>query len=53
MPTSKRFHFLGIRAGESSFQVRRGESLKNFIVVDGGIQTHDPKNHGPADDAIC
>ena len=38
--------------GESIFQVRHGESLKKFDVVDGGIRTQDPTTHGPADDAI-
>ena len=32
--------------GESNFQVRHGESLKKFIIVDSGIRTHDSKKHG-------
>ena len=32
--------------GESIFQVRHGECLKKLLLVDGGIQTHDPKTHG-------
>ena len=28
-----------------------GRGGKGF--VDGGDRTHDPKTHGPADDAIC
>ena len=52
MSISKRFHYPGY-TGETNFQVRHGESLKKFIIVDGGIRTHDPKTHGSADDAIC
>ena len=29
--------------GESIFQVGHEESLKKFIIVDGGIRIHDPK----------
>ena len=29
--------------GGSIFQLRRGESLKKFIIVDDGIRTHDSK----------
>ena len=39
--------------GESILQGRHGESLKKFIIVDGGIRTHDPKNPWSVDDAIC
>ena len=28
------------------FQDRHGENLKQFIIVDGGDRTHDPKTHG-------
>ena len=31
--------------GERIFQVRHGESLKKFIIVDGGSRTHDPETH--------
>ena len=27
-------------------QIRHGERLKKFIMVDGEVRTHDPKNHG-------
>ena len=45
VPISTRFHFLGI-PGRIFFQVRHGESRKSLLLVDGGIQTHDPKTHG-------
>ena len=42
--------------GESIAQVRHGERLKKYIIyllVDGGIGTHDPKNPWSVDGAIC
>ena len=39
--------------GKNIFQVRHGECLKKFIIVDGGIRTHDPKKPWYVDDAIC
>ena len=42
---SKRFHLLGI-PGRVFFKFDMdGESLKKFIIVDGGTRTHDPKTH--------
>ena len=38
--------FPGDAEKESIFQVRHGESLKKFVVVDGGIQTEHSKAHG-------
>ena len=50
---SKRFHFLGIPGRaffkfdrESVFQVRHGESLKKFIMVDVGLKPTTQKTHG-------
>ena len=45
--------FPGVNSGERVFQVRHGESLKKFIIVDGGVRTHDPKKTWSVDDAIC
>ena len=33
---------------ETISQVRNGESMKRFVVVDEGIGAHDPKTHGPS-----
>ena len=30
-----------------------GKSENVCHYMDGGTRTHDPKTHGPADDAIC
>ena len=39
--------------GESIFQVRHGESLKKFIMVDVGLEPTTQKKTWSVDDGIC